>query len=100
MFINDVPWRVPVAIHLQCGLERTFHTAFDALDFLENEWPLRHGERYDRAIDKCRGAISRAVPAEVAREAFIAACLEAGMPAVGRGVASRTEVPPKTATRA
>ncbi len=100
MLINDVPWRDPVAIRLQCGLDRTFHTAFDALDFLENEWPLRHGERYERAINKCRGAISRAVPAEVAREAFFAACIEAGMPAVAGTIAPRTERQLKTANRA
>jgi hypothetical protein len=80
MPLNDVPWMRPVTIRLQCGLERTFTGVYDALDFLENEWPLRHGERHERAIKTCRGALNGIVPAVI--EAFMAACLEAGMPAV------------------
>ncbi|NKK70418.1 DUF982 domain-containing protein [Rhizobium leguminosarum bv. viciae] len=82
MPLNDVPWTRPVRIRLQCGLERTFTSVYEALDFLENEWPLRHGERHDRAVKTCRGALNAAIPAIIAREAFVAACFEAGMPAV------------------
>ncbi|TGU11718.1 DUF982 domain-containing protein, partial [bacterium M00.F.Ca.ET.156.01.1.1] len=60
-------------------------SVYDALDFLENEWPLRRGERYKRAVQKCRAALSRLEAAEVAREAFISACLEASMPLVMAG---------------
>lgn len=79
---QDVLFRAPVRVRLQCGIERTFLSVYDALDYLEHEWPLRHGERYKRAVDKCRAALMWVVPTEVAREAFIAACLEAGMPMV------------------
>lgn len=79
---QDVLFRAPVRVRLQCGIERTFLSVFDALDFLEHEWPLRRGERYKRAVDKCRAALEWAVASEVAREAFISACLEAGMPMV------------------
>ncbi|MDK4743566.1 DUF982 domain-containing protein [Rhizobium sp. CNPSo 3464] len=82
MPLNDVPWDRPVTIRLQCGLDRTFAGVYDALDFLENEWPLRHGERHERAVKTCRGALNGAVPAVIAREAFMAACLEAGMATV------------------
>ena len=82
MPLNDVQWTRPVTIRLQCGLEKTFAGIYDALDFLENEWPLRHGERHHRAVKTCRAALNGVVPAFVAREAFMAACLEAGMPAV------------------
>ncbi len=82
MHIPDMPFRVPVTIRLQSGLERCFRTVYDALDFLENEWPLKRGERYDRAVRRARAALNRMAPTEVAREAFISACLEAGMPAV------------------
>ncbi len=82
MPLTDVRWRVPVRIRLQCGLERTFAGVYDALDFLENEWPLRHGERHQRAMMRCRGALNGFTPPIVAREAFLAACLEAGMAAV------------------
>ncbi|MEZ2224605.1 DUF982 domain-containing protein [Rhizobium sp. RCC_161_2] len=82
MLLNDVVWTRPVTIRLQCGLERTFTGVYDALDFLENEWPLRHGERHERAVKTCSGALNGFVPAVIARDAFMAACLEAGMPAV------------------
>jgi hypothetical protein len=81
----DLPWRLPVTVRLLCGSEKTFLSVHDALDFLANEWPLRRGERYDRALRKCRAALRRLVPLEVAREAFIAACFEAGMPMVMSG---------------
>ncbi|MFB2567448.1 DUF982 domain-containing protein [Rhizobium sp. IMFF44] len=84
MPLDEVPWTHPVTVRLQCGLERTFTGIYDALDFLENEWPLRHGERHDRAIKTCRRALNGIVPALIAREAFVAACLEAAMPAVMR----------------
>ena len=89
----DLPWRAPVKVHLQCGLERTFVSVYDALDFLENEWPLRRGERYGRAVRRCRGALARITPVEMAREAFIAACLEAGMPLVMTGATSFHQTP-------
>lgn len=58
---------------------RTFTGAYDALDFLEIELPLRLGER---AVKICRDALNESVPAVMAREAFLMAYLEAGMPAV------------------
>ncbi|WP_457584784.1 DUF982 domain-containing protein [Ensifer canadensis] len=81
MFIAEMPWSVPLSVRLQNGTHHVFSSVYEALDFLENEWPLRRGERYGRAIKACRGALHRTTPVAVAREAFIAACLEAGMPA-------------------
>lgn len=82
MPLHDVPWIQPVTIRLQCGLERTFTGAYDALAFLKNEWPLRNGERHERAVKTCRGALSGVVPTVIAREAFIAACFKVGVPTV------------------
>ncbi|WEX75516.1 DUF982 domain-containing protein [Sinorhizobium numidicum] len=82
MLLNEVPWTIPLIVRLSNGLTRTFSSVYEALDFLENEWPLRKGERYERAVRTCRRALNRMTPAAVAREAFVAACLEAGMPAV------------------
>ncbi len=82
---QDVSFRAPVRVRLQCGLERTFLSVYDALDVLENEWPLRRGDRYTKAVEQCRAALSWSVPSEVAREAFIAACLEADLPLVKAG---------------
>jgi hypothetical protein len=83
MHIPEMPWSVPLLVRLQNGASRVFSSVYDALDFVENEWPLRRGQRYERAIRTCRGALNRTTPIAVAREAFIAACLEAGMPVTG-----------------
>lgn len=83
MYTPEMPWPVPVRVRLQSGVERSFSSVYDALDFLHNEWPTRHGYRYDRAIQQCGEALRRTLPSAVAREAFIAACLEAGMSTAG-----------------
>jgi hypothetical protein len=75
----DIPWHQPITVKLQNAIEHRFTGAYDALDFLENEWPIRRGRHYDSAKGLCRAALNRTVATEVAREAFIAACLEAGL---------------------
>jgi hypothetical protein len=82
MAYHDVLWTLPLNVTLRAGFDRTFDSVYDASLFLENEWPLRRGEFYDRAVSACRRALNRTTPSTVAREAFIAACLEAGMPAI------------------
>lgn len=80
MRLLDFPWSIALVVSLQNGTEHIFHGPYDALDFLENEWPLRHGQKYHRAIRSCRGALNKMTPPALAREDFAAACLEAGMP--------------------
>jgi hypothetical protein len=82
MAYHDVLWTLPLKVTLHSGLERTFDSVYEASVFLENEWPLRRGEFHDRAVSACRRALNRTTPAAEAREAFFAACLEAGMPAI------------------
>lgn len=81
MTIRDIPWDVPFDVRLQNGSERRFRSVGEALDFLQNEWPLKRGERYQRAVSVCQRALNNMVPAAVARDSFIAACLEAGLAA-------------------
>ncbi|KQS85779.1 MULTISPECIES: DUF982 domain-containing protein [unclassified Rhizobium] len=78
--LADVYFSVPLKVAFPNGLTRAFESLNDTVDFLENEWPLRHGERYQRACEKCRAALARRTPVAIAREAFVAACLEAGLP--------------------
>jgi hypothetical protein len=75
----DIPWHQPITVKLQNGVERRFTGAYDALDFLENEWPVRRGWHYDNAIRLCRAALARSMSTEVAKEAFVSACLEAAL---------------------
>jgi hypothetical protein len=78
----DALWNKPVTVRLQNGLLHTFHSLEDTIDFLENEWPNPYGTHHRRALDLCRAARMRLTSREAAREAFIAACLEACMPLV------------------
>ncbi|PDT39454.1 MULTISPECIES: DUF982 domain-containing protein [Sinorhizobium] len=77
--MKEIPWRIALSVRLQNGIERRFCGPYDALDFLENEWP-NHGRRYYQAVRDCRAALSRLQTAEVARLSFIDACIEASMP--------------------
>ena len=52
--ILELRWSMPVRVSLQDGLERIFSSVNDALDFLENEWPMRSGLHYERAVALCR----------------------------------------------
>ncbi|MDQ0323346.1 hypothetical protein QO002_005552 [Pararhizobium capsulatum DSM 1112] len=97
----DVSFSVPLQVSFANGLTRTFESLHDTSDFLEREWPLRHGDRYKRACEKCRAALLRQASVTVAREAFIAACVEAGLavqvlPAAWRRSASPS--PPRIGT--
>ncbi len=76
---RDVHWSVPLNARLQSGMTRMFSSVSEALDFLENEGPVKTGHRYKNAIASCRGALNRTTPAAVARDAFVGACYEAGI---------------------
>ena len=77
--IIEVAWATPLEVRLQSGLSRIFRSVAEARWFLENEWPVHQGDHYERALMVCRAAERRQVSPEVAREAFLAACLEAGL---------------------
>lgn len=76
------PWNEPVIIRPHNGRPRTFNSVEEAFDFLHNDWPSERGAHFRRAVDVCRAALGRKTFREAARNAFIAACLEAGMPSV------------------
>ncbi|MBP2238808.1 hypothetical protein J2Z31_005349 [Sinorhizobium kostiense] len=76
--MKEALWRVPLSVTLQNGMPRLFRGPYDALDFLEYEWPS-HGKWHHRAIRDCRAALSGIVAAEVARASFAAACAEASL---------------------
>lgn len=92
MQVIETYWEKPITVRLRNGLEHTFHSLESSLDFLENEWPTKFGIHHRRALDLCRAAANRMIATEAAREALIAACLEANMPLVlnvGRPAATR-----------
>ncbi|MBB4064847.1 DUF982 domain-containing protein [Gellertiella hungarica] len=79
MTFIEMPFDQPFRIELQGGLERIFLNAYDALDFLENEWPIRTGLFYERAIAACRDALEGRGTCRAARAALMLACREAGL---------------------
>lgn len=83
MYLPEMPWSVPVHVRFQDGTSHIFSSVLDALDFLKNKTLRRPGPRYLSAVQTCRRCLQRMTPMGVAREAFISACLEAGLPATG-----------------
>ncbi|MGK9202847.1 DUF982 domain-containing protein [Sinorhizobium meliloti] len=76
--MREILWRVPLSVTLQNGMSRRFTGPYEALDFLEYEWPC-HGKRYHRAVRDCRAALSGILSTEVARASFTTACAEASL---------------------
>ncbi|WP_072597145.1 DUF982 domain-containing protein [Sinorhizobium americanum] len=74
--MKEVRWRGPLWVTLQNGMRRQFCGPYDALDFLENEWPS-HGPLHARAVRACREALRHAEYVSSARNCFMAACVEA-----------------------
>lgn len=72
----EVPWSAAVTVCMPDGTQRRITGIQDALELLENEWPTMHGERRNRAIAACKGCLKSERPLAVAREEFIAACVE------------------------
>jgi hypothetical protein len=80
MHTTVTAWSKPITIRLQNGLPHTFAYVEESLDFLEHEWPINLGAHRQRALELCKAVRNHSVKGTVAREQFIAACLEAGMP--------------------
>ena len=76
--MKEILWQAPLSVTLQNGMSRRVCGPYDALDFLEYEWPC-HGKRYHRAVRDCRAALSGLLSAEAARATFVAACAEASL---------------------
>lgn len=69
----------PVKFETGVGQYRIIATAEEASRFLLNQWPMENGVAYDAARQACLDALEGEVPADIARQAFIEACGEAGM---------------------
>lgn len=70
----------PLSVQMKDGTRQIFASVNDVLDFLEGEWTIYRGRKYSRAVQTCRRALNRMTPVAIAREAFVEACRDAGMP--------------------
>ena len=82
--MREMFWDSALLVRLQNGVERIFSGPYDALDFLENEWPVRKIQA-KRAAAHCREALEGTKSTSAARQSFIIACAEAGLPVSCRG---------------
>ena len=74
---TTVAWRVPVNIRIGYGSSELINSPAHAYETLTHRWPMVRGPYYETAKHYCAASASMRVPAEVARETFIAAAIEA-----------------------
>jgi hypothetical protein len=72
-------WKNSVYIRIGTGSVETITGAGDAFAALNTRWPGEHGPHYNVAKRICGMAAAGDISSEVAREAFIAAALEASV---------------------
>lgn len=75
--VGSAPWRAPVLVRIGYGSSEKVESPSDALHYLKHRWPHERGSHYARAISLCKTATEGLVPAEMAKEAFISAAIEA-----------------------
>jgi hypothetical protein len=75
----SIEWKELVYIRIRTGCADLIKGPNDAFAALNNRWPAEHGPHYHHAKRSCGIAAAGDLPAEVAREAFIAAALEASV---------------------
>jgi hypothetical protein len=73
-------WASPVTLEdPETGTIRTVRTVREARDVLDRFWPRYHGSQYHRAEQVCDAALHGDAAPVQARQAFIAAAVEAHM---------------------
>lgn len=75
--LASAPWRAPVLVRIGHGSSEPVESASDAMHYLQNRWPHERGKYYEQAMMDCKRAAKGMIPAEVARESFISAAIEA-----------------------
>ncbi|MFB2551658.1 DUF982 domain-containing protein [Ensifer soli] len=73
----EIRWLIPVEIETGRHMRRVVHGPMEALNCLVQQWPQREGSHYLNAKQRCIDSMNRVCSAELAREAFINASLEA-----------------------
>ncbi|SES27288.1 DUF982 domain-containing protein [Rhizobium sp. NFR03] len=71
-------WDHPVTLEMYGhGHYRIVTSAKEASKVLNNEWPIRHGIFYEKALEMCRSALKGTVEPEESRLQFLKAAEEA-----------------------
>ncbi len=75
-FYHD-EWCAPVNIRVGYGASELVRGPAQAYEYLTTKWPMERGPHYEMARQVCIAAVERRDASERAREAFIAASIEA-----------------------
>ena len=78
MLTFDIKWIAPIRVGLFEDDVIVVEGPMQALALLDDEWPAAGGKHHQTAIQECKLACHELGRSEKAREAFMAAALEAG----------------------
>ncbi len=76
---SDLRWLAPVFVRIGYGMPETIRSPEQALDFLRHRWPNDRGPFSKAAEQICSEEPNCRHTIVEAREAFISACIEAGV---------------------
>lgn len=72
-------WHTPVSVRIGHGQPELINSPHEGLSYLKTRWPIERADKYAAAKRACEAAIDRKGSSQVAREAFIAAAIEANL---------------------
>ena len=78
MLTFDIKWIAPIRVGLFDDDEIVVEGPMQALALLHDDWPSAGGKHHQVAVQECKLACHELGRSEKAREAFMAAALEAG----------------------
>lgn len=70
-------WVAPIYVRIGYGSSEAVRGPDEALHYLMQRWPIDRGNKYNMACIVVSNAVEKRASAEAAREAFIAAAIEA-----------------------
>ena len=76
---TEARWLSPVFVRIGGHVPEAVRSPQDAMLYLHFRWPTRRGKAFDAARTLCAAAVEKNLACEGAREAFIIACIEAGI---------------------
>ena len=74
-----IHWSAPVHVRVGHGSSESIFGPEAAVEYLKYRWPARSNQHYLNAMRACTAATDRSESPDFARDAFIAACIEANM---------------------
>lgn len=99
MLTFDIKWIAPIRVGLFADDVVVVEGPMQALALLDDEWPASGGKHHQAAVQECKMACHQLGRSEKAREAFMAAALEAGNLVFANGKSAKALRPEVRATQ-